>query len=157
MWRKVNNSYNKAGTLFYNTHPNELINAYRGGQRQLRPSLRSKGQQMSTQSVPNIHQMSSIEPPADYPGSNPDVRMTGTGSGMTGSGMSGTGNSTRTESLQRRRSMSHHEVSNHVENRRLVSQPVYTTIGQYQGFPKLIQVSIEFCQDSESVKSTNFS
>ena len=151
MWCKVNNSYHSAGTLFYNTHPNELINAYRGGQRQLRPSLRSKGQQMSTQSVPNIHQMSSIEPPADYPGSNPDVRMTGTGSGISG------GNSTRTESLQRRRSMSHHEVSNHVENRRLVSQPVYTTIGQYQGFPKLIQVSIKFCQDSESVQSTNFS
>ena len=102
------------------------------GQRLLKPTLRgapgpTRGQ-MSTQSVPNLYQMSSIEPPADYPGSilgsNPNL----------GSNIGS--NSTRTESLQRRRSMSHHEMSQE-HHRRVLSQPVYNTI---QTFPKMIQV-----------------
>ena len=122
--------YRSAGTLFYNTHPNELINAFRGGQR-LRPTLRSKGQ-MSTQSVPNIHQMSTIEPPIDYLLPNSHLNLAGNSNVIVS-------RESRTESLQRRRSMSHHETMS--SDRRIVStQPVYTTIGNYQAYPKLIQV-----------------
>ncbi len=77
--------------------------------------------------------MSTIEPPIDY--LLPDWHLN----------LAGNSNvimrDARTESLQRRRSMSHHETM--AADRRIGStQPVYTTIGNYQAYPKLIQVII---------------